>query len=250
MVNKPSISLITATLNSAAELPLLLASLSQQTDRDFEVIIVDGGSVDSTGSIAKLHDDVITRFICEPDNGLYDAINKGVRAATGAFYLIAGADDLLYPNAIADYKHFLASSGADVVVAGVRVGNRLRRGFQRRRAWLGHSAMITSHSVGMLFRRSLHERFGYYSLRYPIQADGLFIKRTCTADDVTVKAADFIAGEFGMHGASNRDVVRTLCESWQIQRETGENRLIQYLLFQIRLIKYLPQILGNNDSLG
>jgi len=61
-----------------------------------------------------------------------------------------------------------------------------------------------------------------------------------------VGAVDFIADQFQARGASNRDVVRTLCESWQIQRETGENRLIQYLLYQIRLIKYLHQTLRKN----
>lgn len=105
--------------------------------------------------------------------------------------------------------------------------------------------MVTSHSVGMLFRRSLHDTFGEYSMRYPMQADGYFIKQACLSRDVRVVAGDFIAGEFAHDGFSSRDAARALCETWQIQRDTGENPLLQYLLFQLRLLKYLPRIIGN-----
>jgi hypothetical protein len=96
----------------------------------------------------------------------------------------------------------------------------------------------------MLVRKVLHDRFGYYSLRYPILADGYFIKKICTADDVKVVPADFIAGEFSVRGASNRNLARVLCESWQIQLDTGENSVVQYLLFQLRLLRNLPRLLS------
>ena len=242
-VMPPSISIVTATLNSERELPRLFDSLHAQSDRKFEHVVVDGGSVDGTWSIVESHRDVVTYAITEPDNGVYDALNKGIRAANSDYYLVMGADDVLFPDAIAEYKEILSATDADVVVAAVRAGSEIRRGFHPRRAWLGHSGMVTSHSVGMLIRKSLHRRFGYYSPKYSLMADGYFIKRVCTSVDVKVVPAEFVSGEFGVQGMSNRQLARAMCESWQVQLDTGENPLIQYLLFQYRLIRYLPKLL-------
>jgi glycosyltransferase involved in cell wall biosynthesis len=247
-MTNPSISVVTVTLNSARDLPRLMDSLRAQSDRDFEHVVSDGGSKDGTWDIVESSRDVITYAVSEPDRGLYDALNKGLRAVRTEYYLVMGADDVLYPPTITNFKAIAQQSGADVVVAGVKTGDTTRRGLHVHRAWLGHAAMITSHSVGMLFRTRLHERFGDYPLRYPILADGYFIKRVCTAKDVKAIAADFVAGEFGMHGCSARNLTRTLCESWQIQLDTGESPLVQYLLFQMRLLRNLPRIIGRLDS--
>ncbi len=247
-MTSPSISVVTVTLNSAKDLPRLIDSLRAQEDRSFDHVIIDGGSKDGTWDVVQKSRDVVTYAVSEPDRGLYDALNKALRAVQTEFYLVVGADDLLYPQAIANFRAVARETNADVVVAAVKAGDTVRRGLHVRRAWLGHAAMTTSHSVGMLFRTRLHERFGEYPLRYPILADGYFIKRVCTADDVKAVAADFIAGEFGMEGCSTRNLTRVLCESWQIQLDTGESPLVQYLLFQLRLLRNLPRILGRPHS--
>lgn len=238
-----SISIVTATLNSERELPRLFDSLRAQSDRKFEHVVVDGGSIDDTWKIVEAHRDVVTYAVTEPDNGVYDALNKGIRSANTDYYLVMGADDVLFPNAIAEFKEVLGAADPDVVVAAVRAGSKIRRGFRPWRAWLGHSGMVTSHSVGMLIRKSLHKQFGYYSPKYPLLADGYFIKRVCLSVDVKVVSAEFISGEFGVRGVSNRQLARALSESWQVQLDTGENPFTQYLLFQYRLIRYLPKLL-------
>ncbi len=243
MEKNPSISVITVTLNSVNDLGRLIDSLRKQTDRDFDYLVVDGGSSDGTYDLIQASRDLVTYTVSEPDSGIYDALNKAVRAVRTDYYVVVGADDTLYPDAVANYKTAVQNGGADVVVAGVRAGSTVRRGFHRSRSWLGHAAMVTSHSVGMLFRKQLHEQFGYYPARYPILADGYFIKRVCTAPNVRTVAADFVSGEFGINGLSNRSVAETLCELWQLQLDTGENPVVQYLLFQFRLLKNLPRII-------
>lgn len=247
-MTNPSISVVTVTLNSAKDLPRLIDSLRAQEDRNFEHVVIDGGSSDGTWDIVERSRDVVTYAVSEPDRGLYDALNKALRAVRTEFYLVAGADDALNPQAIANFRTIAHQTDADVVVAAVKAGDTVRRGLHVHRAWLGHAAMTTSHSVGMLFRTRLHERFGEYPLRYPILADGYFIKRVCTAKDVKAVAADFVAGEFGMQGCSTRNITRILCESWQIQLDTGESPIVQYLLFQLRLLRNLPRILARSDS--
>jgi glycosyltransferase involved in cell wall biosynthesis len=239
----PTISVITPTLNVAQELPRLITSLRAQTDRDFKFIVIDGASKDGTEGEIAAASDVVTFTLSEPDHSIYDALNKGIRALETDYYLVVGADDTLNPDAIANFKSAVRKTGADVIVAGVNAGKSVRRGYHGRRAWLGHAAMVTSHSVGMLFRSELHKRFGEYSRRYPILADGLFIKRVCQTSDIRVSEADFIAGNFSVAGISNRNFINVLCETWQIQIDTGEDRLLQYVLFQLRLLRYLSRVI-------
>jgi hypothetical protein len=99
----------------------------------------------------------------------------------------------------------------------------------------------------MLIRGSLHERFGLYSLRYPLLADGFFIKRACRDPQVRTVAGAFLAGEFGIGGSTNRARLQTHCEMWQIQLATGENPLVQFLLFQGRLLRLLPSMLRRSS---
>ncbi len=240
----PSVSVLTATFNCATHLPRLIDSLRVQTDRSFDHVVVDGASTDGTRRVIEDCRDVITHSVSEPDFGVYDALNKGIRALRTEYYIVAGSDDVLHPEAIARYKAAAADARADIVIANVKAGGQLRRGFHPEKAWLGHHRMITSHSVGMLVRTRLHERFGLYSMRYALLADGYFIKRACTDPAVRTVGADFLAGEFGLAGLSNRGLLRTYCELWEIQVATGENSLVQLLLLQARILKRLPRILA------
>lgn len=238
----PTISVITVTLNAAKDLPRLIESLRRQTDRGFDFVVVDGQSTDGTCGMIEASRDLITHSVSEPDEGFYDALNKAIRALRTEYYVVAGADDTFEPQAIAQYKKATVDATVDVVVASVKAGERVRSGFHANRAWLGHAAMVTSHSVGMLFRAKLHDRFGMYSRRYPLLADGYFIKCVCCNPDVRVAEASFLAGEFAMDGLSNRNFIGALCESWQIQIATGEKPLLQYLLFQLRLLKNVLRV--------
>jgi glycosyltransferase involved in cell wall biosynthesis len=239
----PTISIVTVTLNAAAVLPRLLASLRCQSDREFDFVVIDGASQDQTWALLQGARDVVTFAVSEPDRGLYDALNKAIRVVKSDYYVVLGADDTLDPDAICNFRKAASASAADVVVAGVKKGDRILTGYYPDRAWLGYSAMVTSHSVGMLLRVNLHTRFGEYSARYPLLADGHFIKQICTDPSVSVVRGDFVAGEFCLSGVSNRQFVRTLCETWQIQLDTGEPPLLQYLLFQARLLKNIFKVL-------
>jgi glycosyltransferase involved in cell wall biosynthesis len=237
-----SICIVTVTLNAGSVLPRLIASLRSQTDRHFDFLVMDGASRDQTWQIVQSARDVVTDAVSEPDCGLYHALNKAISRIRTEYYLVMGADDVLDPKAIENYRSAVEASGADIVVAGVRKDMKIRVGYRRNRAWLGHSAMITSHSVGMLIRKSLHDRFGEYPLRYPILADGYMIKKMCTDPNVKTIQGDFLAGEFCTGGLSNRSFIKALCENWQIQLDTGEEPISQYVLFQMRLIKNLFKV--------
>lgn len=95
----PMFSIIIPTLNVAAVLPACLDSIARQTCGDFELVLVDGGSTDETLDIANIFaPNLGERLIIhrDTDQGVYDAMNRGVDLATGTWLLFLGADDSLY----------------------------------------------------------------------------------------------------------------------------------------------------------
>jgi glycosyltransferase involved in cell wall biosynthesis len=172
----PSISLITATYNAAEHLPNLIESVRQQSDRAFEWIVIDGASQDGTLDLIRAAQDVITDYVSEPDFGFFHALNKGIQRATGDYYLVVGADDRLDPLAIANYKQAAASSQADLISAYIYSEKNAVIKPTGGAIWHhGVQAFTTTQSVGILIKRNLHERYGYYSHDYPIAADAAFI---------------------------------------------------------------------------
>jgi len=113
----PSLSIVTATYNAAAHLPALIESLRGQTDKDFEWIIADGGSNDETQVILNAVRDLNILLDSRPDFGIYDALNRAIKLTTADYYLVLGADDYLYPEAVASFRKVLFDSGADIVSA-------------------------------------------------------------------------------------------------------------------------------------
>lgn len=247
-----TISIITATYNAAGVLPSLIESLRGQIDRDFEWVVVDGGSTDGTVELLRAASDVVGKLVSEPDFGIYDAMNKAVRLAAGEYYLICGADDRLAPSAVADYRRIAVDTQADMISACVDTTTGLvcpGMGQSWRR---GHAAFVSHHSVGVLIRRELHERFGYYSRRFPIAADQFFIKRVCMSPDVRFVATDFVAGHYAIEGVSGSDIPGTMTEFFRVQLETEPYPAFQVLMFGLRLIRHWGRIaaFGRSRHLG
>ena len=90
------ISIITVCFNSASYLEYTIRSVIGQTYQNWELIVIDGNSNDETVSIIKRYEPWIFYWCSEPDNGMYDAINKGLAKATGNYYLILNSDDFLH----------------------------------------------------------------------------------------------------------------------------------------------------------
>jgi glycosyltransferase involved in cell wall biosynthesis len=239
----PSITVVTVTFNAAKLLPGLIESLRAQTDRDFEWVVVDGVSTDGTVEMLKSAGDIVSKWISEPDCGIYDAMNKAVCMSEGDYYLVCGADDRLSADAIGNYRKCLAQQAeCDMIVAGVRVGDACLLGYRPKKRWLGHTAMFTQHSVGTLIRRKLHEIHGDYDLRFSVLADGYFLKRAAIEPGIRIVSADFIAGEFSPGGASGAFLARTLCELWSIQLLTEPSPLLQTGIHLLRIIRHYGRI--------
>lgn len=114
------VSIITIAYNSEETLEDTIVSVAKQTHPNIEYILVDGASTDSTLSIAKKHSNHIQTLISEPDKGIYDAMNKGVAAATGDIIGILNSDDFYADDSvIADVVAKFASSGTQGLYANL-----------------------------------------------------------------------------------------------------------------------------------
>jgi len=231
-----SISVITATYNAARDLPRLVESLQSQTDKKFEWVVADGASNDGTLELLDSINDIDIVVDSQPDFGIYDALNRAIKLSKGNYYLVLGADDILYPDAIALFKESIIHKQVDMVTANVVVNGSVC-GVRRPWPWLyGPFSYVSCHAVGTLINKQLHDRYGMYSPKFPIAADQLFLLRAVDGG-ANIAKANFEAGEFATDGMSGNDVLGTLAEGVRVQILTGRNRLFQLLIFFFRVIK-------------
>lgn len=239
--HKYKLSIITATYNAIDHLPRLVECLRNQEDKDFEWVVADGASTDGTLKLLESITDLNITITSQEDFGIYDALNRGIKTSSGEFYLTMGADDLLYPNAVKDYKAAIEDK-VDIVTAAIKTGNKISKAGTRGGSWLsGQLAYISGHAVGSIYRKSLHEQNGYYSRMLPIAADQYFVLKACK-NNALIKKIEPIVGEHLLTGISNEDTAGSITEFYRVQLLTGENRLVQTLLMLMRIIKKYKRI--------
>jgi glycosyltransferase involved in cell wall biosynthesis len=174
----PTISVVTVCYNSAKTIRKTLESVTGQTYRNIEYIVVDGGSTDGTLAIIDEYRHAIAKFISEPDSGVYDAMNKGVGMATGDWVHILNSDDFYAaPDALEAAVPVLDPHRTNYFLMWREFADRSRDlqawDYSRWRlfvsAFLPHPALIVS--------RKQYDTIGVYNTRYRIAADHDMILR-------------------------------------------------------------------------
>ena len=172
------ISIITATYNAGKYLEKCLNSIIPQLNNEVELIIIDGGSKDNTVEIIKRYQKHISYFVSEPDKGIYDAWNKGIKASNNEWIMFIGADDELLPGAINKYLTLLQSndlSSYDYISAQNEFVNQhdkilkiIGKGAEWSLMRRGNSA---AHVASLHNKQNLFDKVGYYNLDFKICAD-------------------------------------------------------------------------------
>ena len=171
----PKFSIITVTYNAEAVLEDTIQSVISQTYHHVEYILVDGASKDGTLSIIDRYRDRITRIVSEPDKGLYDAMNKGLRMARGKYVLFLNAGDRLATGATLSRYAMAAERDPDIIYGDTMIvdaaGTLLRpRHLSAPRVLTADSfarGMLVCHQAFMV-RRELAPEF---DTRYRLSAD-------------------------------------------------------------------------------
>lgn len=175
------VSIITVCYNSSATIEDTIKSVKSQTYKDIEYIIVDGGSTDSTNKIVSDYSECVDIHISEADEGLYDAMNKGLDLVTGDLIGILNSDDILAePDTI--QKIVDRSKDVDGVYADIGFYDQLItkkvRHYSSKRFHKGRFSrgFMPAHPSCYL-KKDVIKRIGYYSLDYKIAADFDFLVR-------------------------------------------------------------------------
>ncbi len=178
------ISIITVCLNSAETIEDTVKSVLGQDYESLEYIIVDGGSTDGTLDVLEKYRSRIHRCISEPDNGIYDAMNKGIMYATGEVVATLNSDDLYADETVVSQmashieRFDLDAAYADLVYVDRTDTDRMQRFWK---AGLYHDGAFgrgwaIPHPT-FFCRKEMFEKFGYYNAEFQIAADFELILR-------------------------------------------------------------------------
>jgi glycosyltransferase involved in cell wall biosynthesis len=172
------ISIITAVYNAEDTLETLIKSIAAQELAPYEFLIVDGFSKDGSVKIIEKHSSVITKWISEPDQGIYDAWNKGLQLASGDWVMFIGADDILLPNALRDYSTFLSKlprhKTFDLVSSRLQMfdaNGKIVRTKGWPWEWPKFLKEVTIAHPGALHSMQLFKEYGTFNIDYKIVGD-------------------------------------------------------------------------------
>lgn len=192
------ISLITVTFNSGITLKTTLDSILEQSHTDYEYIVVDGASKDNTVALINEYEPRFKnkiKWISEPDNGLYDAMNKGIQMATGDVIGILNSDDFFTSNHILQLisETFEHNNNIDAVYGDIHFVNPdnlekcvryySSKVFKRSLMRLGFMPAHPS----FYMRKSCFDKYGLYKTDYKIAADFEFLLRLILKNKIRTK---------------------------------------------------------------
>ena len=117
------ISVVTINYNDKNGLNKTILSVLQQSTNNFEYIIIDGGSTDGSARLLEDYKDQISFSVTENDNGIYHAMNKGIRAATGEFIIFMNSGDVFYDETIIEKILVKLKDGDEIIYGDVLINS-------------------------------------------------------------------------------------------------------------------------------
>lgn len=229
------LSIITINLNNVEGLRKTMNSVVSQTFQNMEWIVIDGASTDGSRELIEENNDRISHWISEKDNGVYQAMNKGIRLSQGEYLLFLNSGDYLTENTIIEQVFQGVELTADLCF-----GHTWYINGEYRSAMGMHPADFTfhqfisdplPHSGGTFYRRQLFLDYGLYDEKYYMSGDVDFNMRVIFQHRCTVQKIELYISNFDGNGLSqnpNRDI------HWEFGYMMG---------------KYYPRIFGSDYTL-
>lgn len=204
IAGKPLISIVTIVFNGAAYLEQTIASVINQTYNNIEYIIIDGASTDGSQEIIKKYESCISYWLSEPDQGIADAMNKGVQLSVGDYVLLLHADDyLLASDVIASAVQYL--EGRPLIAAySLYYEHDGQRQPAHPKPWNWRMNFKTSllHQA-VICHRELFEQIGGFDIKFRIAMDYDFFLRAYR-QDIDVKYVDIPLSVMRRTGVSSQ----------------------------------------------
>jgi len=215
----PKVSIVTVCYNAAPTIEDTIQSVINQTYPNVEYIIVDGGSTDGTLDIIKKYEKHIAKWVSEPDEGIYDAMNKGIKMSTGEIIGIINADDWYEQDIIKEIINtFFDDINIDLIFGDLKVCD-----FQKNIILMKLGSLIQKRLKDALWhptmfvKKEVYNRYGLYDIRFSFIADYDFMCRI--ASSVNKKYLPKVISYMRTGGISNTKPFR---------------RSIEYLIVRLR----------------
>lgn len=243
------ITIITVALNAAGTIEDTLRSVASQHYSEIEHIVVDGGSTDGTLKIIERHRDRIATLIAEPDRGIYDAMNKGIAAATGEIVGMLNADDVyidehvLEKIARAFSDPTVGACYADLVYVDRADLGKIIRYWKScpYKDGLFEKGWLPAHPT-FFVRREMYQRYGGFDLNYRFQADFELTLRMLAVHRVRPLYLPEVIVKMRMGGVSNRSVLNVIKGNLEAYRACRQHGLaVSPLFIAKKILSRLPQ---------
>ncbi len=224
------VSVITVSYNTVNTISDTIKSVLSQTYQDIEYVIIDGSSTDGTLDLIHSFGNRISKFISEPDKGIYDAINKGIKMATGDIVGILNSDDFFYDNHVIEkIAREFENDNIDAVFGDVQF---ISTGDNSKIVRYYSSKLFNSDKFKFGFmpahpsfyvKRELFEKFGYYKTDYKIAADYELLIRFLHINKVKYKYLEIPFVSMRTGGVSTKTIRSNYILNKEIARACKEN---------------------------
>ena len=240
------ITIVTVCFNSEKTIRDTIESVLSQDYPEIEHIIIDGLSKDNTMSIVSEYDNKLAKVISEPDQGIYDAMNKGIQLSTGDIVGILNSDDFFeYPSVISDVVNCFRSNpdascviGDVVFVNPVNTRNIIRfyssKNFRR---WKLRFGWMPPHTATFI-KRAAYDQVGVYSLDYKISADYEFFVRMLMVHRLAYARIDKVLVRMRAGGISTSGIKNSLLLNSEIVKACKRNGVYTNLFFVLLKIPF------------
>jgi glycosyltransferase involved in cell wall biosynthesis len=217
---KPILSVITIVYNNVSDIERTMLSVLNQTHTPIEYIIIDGLSNDGTLDVIKKYESRIAKLISERDEGIYDAMNKGLQAATGDYVIFMNSADEFY-DADTVVAVFAAAPDADIYYGETEMINAAGESLGQRRhkapeqfTWRGFNLGMSISHQAIYIKRSLIEP---YDRKYALSADIDWIIRAAKKAKKIVNVHRYVA-KYMVGGISKKKHRQSLAERFDIMK--------------------------------
>ena len=229
-------SIVTVCLNSGKTIKRCLDSVSNQTYKDFEHIIIDGLSIDNTLQAVK--DYKVSICISEPDSGIYDAMNKGINLANGEYVLFLNSDDELLPDFLLESNKLL--DGQDFLSSSINMCFE-----KENKKWKTKPINKTDFiwrmpipHAGLIVKRDVINSIGSLDLNFKITSDFDFVIKLLKKKYIGVYNNNCLFN-FYMGGVSQNYLV--VKENHKVRLKHFDNPLLIYLAYFLDNLRYLKK---------
>ena len=240
--NAPLISIITVSYNSSSTIEETILSIINQTYSNIEYIIIDGGSTDGTIDIIKKYNDKITYWISEPDKGIYDAMNKGIKKAKGEWINFMNCGDSFYSETTIKDVFNIANEDSDIIYGNTNLLYEFGNFIRTASLPTAENYMPFYHQSSFSRKEIMQERL--FDIKYKICADKNFFYSIFHCGNSFEYVNLIIANYEAENGLSSINKIKFKQEIGLIEQKTSSlNWQINFAIF--KLITYMKNLIKN-----